>query len=88
MITPAPAVSRSAFTSPGAAPSARAPAAAGYPMQRDEWVQICAARLARLRPGSDPAFVVSVARDMWADVASFDPLIAAEIEHESWPSDD
>lgn len=87
MITPAPAVSRSAFTLPGAAPSARV-AVAGYPVQRDEWVRICAARLARLRPGSDPAFVVSVARDMWADVASFDPLIAAEIEHESWPAAD
>ena len=87
MITPAPALSRSAFTSPGVAPSARAPAAA-YRMQRDEWVQICATRLAQLRPDSDPAFVVSVARAMWGDVASFDPLIAAEMEHESWATDD
>ena len=87
MITPAPAVSRPVLALPGAAPGARAPAA-GYRMQRDEWVRICAARLARLRPGSDPAFVASVARDMWTDVASFDPSIAAEMEHESWPVDE
>ena len=55
---------------------------------REDWVLHCATRLRQLRPSDDPAFIVSVASHMWEDVASFYPLIAAEMEHEVWPWDD
>src|SRR5882757_6825759 len=56
-------------------------------MQRDQWVSICTVRLKQLRPHHHHAALTSVARSLWLDVGSFDPLIAAELESESWPLD-
>ncbi len=56
-------------------------------LRREEWVSDCAVRLSQLRLGEDPEFIASLAARMWADVGSFDPVIAAEMEHEAWPWD-
>lgn len=57
-------------------------------LSRRNWVTICAIRLSQLRPDRDLQIVASVAADMWADVAAFDPVIAAEMEHEDWLADE
>lgn len=51
---------------------------------RKAWIKSCAARLGQLRPEHDGALIMSVASAMWPDVGSFDPGIAAELEHEAW----
>lgn len=55
---------------------------------REHWVRQCSTRLAQLRPRHDREVLDTLAQDMWSDVASFDPEIAAEMEHESWRFDD
>ncbi len=53
-------------------------------LTRKEWVRMCAARLGELRPEHDWTLIASLAKSMWADVGAFDPVIAAELEHEAW----
>ena len=53
-------------------------------LTRKEWVRLCAARLGELRPEHDWTLIASLAKSMWADVGAFDPVIAAELEHEAW----
>ncbi len=63
----------------------RQPQDGGQPsLTRKEWVRRCAARLGELRPEHDWTLIASLAKSMWADVGSFDPVIAAELEHEAW----
>jgi hypothetical protein len=57
-------------------------------LSRADWVWICAARLSQLRPDQDVESIVFVAKDLWTDVASFDPVIAAEMEYEAWLAGD
>jgi hypothetical protein len=52
------------------------------------WIGACADRLAALRPGLGLANARASALRMWPEVGHFDPGIAAELEHESWPMDD
>lgn len=52
---------------------------------RDEWIGLCAARLRVLRPHHDRTALDLIATDMWADVGSFDAVMAAELECEAWP---
>lgn len=47
------------------------------------WIELCATRLGELDRGGDASSSVLLASDLWADVGLFDPVIAAEIEHES-----
>jgi hypothetical protein len=51
---------------------------------RSSWVARCARRLHELRPGADTHAIDSLADAMWLEVSSFDPTLAAEMEHESW----
>lgn len=51
---------------------------------RVAWMLACAQRLRELRPRDDPASLASTAAQLWVEVGRFDPLIAAEMEHESW----
>lgn len=51
---------------------------------RMAWEIACAQRLHELRRGDEPASIALVAAQLWTDVGRFDPLIAAEMEHESW----
>jgi hypothetical protein len=51
---------------------------------RTSWVARCARRLHELRPGADTRMLDSLADTMWLEVSSFDPTLAAEMEHECW----
>ena len=55
---------------------------------RIRWIGACAARLTALRPGLGSANAHEAARQMWPEVGHFDPAMAAELEHEAWPTDD
>ena len=50
---------------------------------RAHWIVLCAQRLADLRPYLGAQSCASLAQEMWLDVGSFDPAIAAEMEHET-----
>ena len=52
-------------------------------LRKYRWIALCAARLAILRPSLRADEIRSLAAEMWRDVHEFDPVIAAEIEHES-----
>ena len=54
------------------------------PFRREQWIATCEERLRELRPDNSREAIASVAQDLWADVSSFDPVIAAEMEHEAW----
>jgi hypothetical protein len=62
----------------------------GVDDQKDrlQWIAVCSARLQELRPDEPLDFLQMTAADMWEDVASYDPVISAEMEHEAWPSND
>lgn len=51
-------------------------------LPREVWLACYIARLSELRPGEDQHRIASSARDLWPDLASFDPVIAAEMEYE------
>lgn len=87
MSVQAMAVSRSAAVSTACAPR-QSVASGATRLNRTQWVQACAARLRQLRPADDRASIGSLARNLCRDVASFDPDIAAEMEHEAWHCDD
>lgn len=53
--------------------------------RRDEWIGVCAAHLHELRPHDDQRALDLIATEMWFEVGSFDPAIAAEMECEAWP---
>lgn len=55
----------------------------GDPPGESAWVSSCASRLAELRPADDLTFLLAVAQSLFVDLHGFDPLIAAEMEHES-----
>lgn len=57
-------------------------------LSRSDWIGLCAIRLGQLRPDQSVECVAFVATDLWADVASFDPVIAAEMEYEAWRAGD
>lgn len=86
MINQSPAVSRFPFGPSSVEFKTRSQAGAKT-YKREQWVMICAGRLSQLRPDHHRAFIASVAEDLWGDVSSFDPMIAAELEHESWLAD-
>lgn len=50
----------------------------------NDWLAACMARLGQLRPDQDARAIASMARELWLDVAGFDPVIAAEMEYETW----
>lgn len=52
-------------------------------LTRDAWIAGCALRLRELLPDADPARMLDLAKDLWTDVSTFDPMIAAEMEYES-----
>ena len=52
-------------------------------LERADWVAQCAQRLRELRPEQDPQRLAALVAEMWDEVGSFDPVIAAEMEHES-----
>jgi len=83
----APTVPRPPITVLGRQASQHALAGRRF-LSRTDWVWICATRLGQLRPDQSVECVAFVARDLWADVASFDPLIAAEMEYEAWRAGD
>ena len=56
--------------------------------QRNDWLAACAARLSQLRPDQGGPAMAAVARALWPDVAAFDPVIAAEMEYETWLAGD
>ena len=56
----------------------------GAALARPEWVAQCTRRLRALRPHDDPSLLADVANQAWADVSSFDPRVAAEMEHLCW----
>ena len=49
-----------------------------------QWTELCAARLAELRPDGSPEVLEGVAAQLWGCVGNFHPEIAAEMEHEVW----
>lgn len=87
MISQTPVVSRSAASwtvtesSPRVLPGRT-------PFRREKWIATCEERLRELRPDHNRDSIASVAHDLWNDVSSFDPAIAAEMEHEAWMSTD
>jgi hypothetical protein len=87
MNIPVPVVSRSPITvfDP---PAIRHALAGPRYVSRTDWIWICATRLGELRPEQSVECVAFVARDLWADVATFDPAIAAEMEYEAWRAGD
>jgi hypothetical protein len=56
--------------------------------QRNDWLAACKARLSQLRPDQDVPAISMIARGLWLDVAAFDPVIAAEMEYETWRAGD
>lgn len=52
-------------------------------LTRDAWIARCAMRLNELLPATDPIRLLDLATDLWTDVSTFDPAIAAEMEYES-----
>ena len=62
-----------------------APQESAYPVNlvKDAWIAKCALRLRELLPDADPARMLDLAEDLWTDVSTFDPTIAAEMEYES-----
>jgi len=52
-------------------------------LEKAEWVAQCTQRLRELRPEQDQRRLAALVDEMWCDVGSFDPVIAAEMEHES-----
>ena len=63
----------------------------GKPSQavhKEQWITVCAGRLHELRPHAAMPACAALAQEMWAEVASFDPYLAAEMEHESCIFDD
>jgi len=55
---------------------------------RKDWVAACTHRLIQLRPDQAVSVMASLARALWPDVAAFDPVIAAEMEYETWLAGD
>lgn len=53
-----------------------------------DWVAACTQRLIQLRPDQAAQVMASQARALWPDVAAFDPVIAAEMEYETWLAGD
>lgn len=62
--------------------------AAPRPWLRNDWLAACTARLSQLRPDQGVPAMASMARALWLDVATFDPVIAAEMEYETWLAGD
>lgn len=58
------------------------------PIQRQQWIEACAERLAELNPSLDRAACAAQAAELWSDVGGYDPLIAAEMEYEAGIFDD
>ena len=52
-------------------------------LTQDAWIAGCASRLCELLPDAAPARMLELAKDLWTDVSTFDPVIAAEMEYES-----
>ena len=50
---------------------------------KDAWTAGCASRLCELLPDADPAQMLDLAKDLWTDLSTFDPIISAEMEFES-----
>jgi len=71
-----------------ASPTRRPVAAASKVWPRNNWLAVCTARLGQLRPDEGVIAVASKARAMWLDVGTFDPVIAAEMEYETWLAGD
>ena len=71
-----------------ALPTRRPAAAASKLWTRNNWLAVCTARLDQLRPDEGLIAVASMARAMWLDVGTFDPVIAAEMEYETWLAGD
>ena len=74
-----PQLRASAFASQGDRPVR----AATRRWLRSDWLVACTARLGQLRPDQDVLALASMARELWLDVAAFDPVIAAEMEYET-----
>jgi hypothetical protein len=53
-------------------------------MAQAEWTEQCVRRLRELRPQEDAALLAELVNKMWSDVSRFHPVLAAEMEHESW----
>ena len=51
---------------------------------RAKWTRRCIQRLRELRPAEPSATLLERVNSLWLDVAGCDPLIAAEMEHETW----
>lgn len=51
---------------------------------RNDWLAACRVRLSELRPDQSAPVIESMALALWLDVAAFDPVIAAEMEYETW----
>ncbi len=55
----------------------------GEPSAANAWVLVCAARLLQLHPRQSRAAALRQAHELWSDLPMFDPVLAAEMEHES-----
>jgi len=64
------------------------PSALSMPTRRQPWIEVCAERLAELRPAFTATTCAVLAAELWADVGGYDPVIAAEMEHEAGVFDD
>ena len=64
-------------------PAEPVPADALVSAPRDPWIDSCFKQLARLRPRAWRAQLRRLAQSLWSEVGHFDPVIAAEMEHES-----
>ena len=54
----------------------------------NDWLAACTARLSQLRPDQSGPAMASMARTLWLDVPAFDPVIAAEMEYQTWLAGD
>ena len=71
-----------------ASPTRRPASSASKVWSRHNWLAVCTARLGQLRPDERLIAVESMARAMWLDVGTFDPVIAAEMEYQTWLAGD
>ena len=56
---------------------------AALPRERDaQWTMLCERRLAELSPGSKRDALHELAVELCAELRHFDPVMAAEMEHE------
>lgn len=57
-------------------------------LNEQQWASLCLARLSELRPSAEPGKLRAAVADLASSLRYFDPVLAAEMEHEGGMLDD